>query len=169
MNKTIKLVLFLAVVSCVSGLSIGIVNSFTEPVINKNAINAEKSNLEVIFPGGDFNIIEYQDDSDTILGVYEVVGKGYIVKATGKGYNSSNPIIVLIGLDTDGTIVNIAPLQQAETSGIGSKLFETDNINKLYVGKTLDSSIDGISGASFTSNAMKTMIQKAFEVYKKVK
>ena len=52
MKKTIKLVLFLAIVSAISGLSIGYVNSFTEPVIKENAIAAEMKNLEVIFPGG---------------------------------------------------------------------------------------------------------------------
>ena len=53
--KTVKITLFLAIVACLSGLSIGLVNSFTSPIIEQNAIAAEKQNLELIFPNGNNN------------------------------------------------------------------------------------------------------------------
>lgn len=169
MNKTLKLVLFLAIVSALSGLSIGIVNSFTAPVINENAIAAEKKNLEVIYPGGDFKAVDYVDSEGVIIGAYKVEGQGFVFKTTAKGYNSSNPIVVLIGMDNNGTVTNVVELQQSETSGIGSKCFEKENIQSLYVGKTVDQEPDMLTGATFTSNAMKTMIIKAQEAYGKIK
>ena len=169
MKKTIKLVLFLAIVSAISGLSIGFVNSLTEPVIEKNAIAAEMKNLEVIFPGGEFTSVDYTDSEGVILSAYKVEGKGFVFKATAKGYNSSTPIIALIGMDDNGTIVNVVALQQAETSNIGTRCFEKENVKSMYVGKTIDEEPDMYTGATFTSNAMKTMIIKAQEAYGKVK
>lgn len=169
MNKTIKLVLFLAIVSAISGLSIGLINGVTEPVIEQNAIKSEKEKLETIYPGGEFTALDYEDADGVVLSIYEVKDKGYIVKATAKGYNSSTPIIALVGLDIDGTVTNVIALQQAETSGIGSKCFEDENVHNLYVDKKLDEEVDILSGASFTSNAMKSIIAKSFEAYKAVK
>lgn len=169
MNKTLKLILFLAIVSAISGLSIGIVNKFTEPVINESSIASEKKNLEVIYPGASFSSVNYADDEGVIIGAYKAEGQGYVFKATATGYNSSTPIIVLIGLDNNGTVVNVVDLQQAETNNIGSHCFEKANIESLYVGKTIDEEPDMYTGATFTSTAMKTMIIKAQEAFRKVK
>lgn len=167
--KTFKITLFLAIIACLSGLSIGMVNNFTEPIIKENALKAEKENLELIFPDGDFNIIDYKDDDEVIINAYKVSKKGYVFKATATGYNSSTPIVVLIGMDEEGTIVNVIALEEQETNGVGSKCFEETNIQKLYLGKTIDQQVDGITGATFTSDAMKTMITKAKEAFRKIK
>ena len=169
MNKTIKLVLFLAIVSAISGLSIGFVNSFTAPVISENALAAEKKNLEVIYPGGEFAPIDYTDSEGVVIGAYKVEGQGFVFKATATGYNSSTPIIALIGMDNDGTVVNVVALQQAETSNIGTHCFESENVKSMYVGKSVGEEPDMYTGATFTSSAMKTMILKAWEAYGKVK
>lgn len=168
MKKSLKLVLFLAIVAAISGLSIGIVNQYTEPVIKQNAVNAEKKNLELIYPESEFSALDYEDKDGVIIGAYAVEGKGYVFKTTATGYNSSTPIITLIGMDNDGTITNVIALQQSETNNIGSHCFEKKNIQSLYVGKTVEEEPDMYAGATFTSTAMKTMIQKAQEAYLKV-
>ena len=169
MNKTFKLVLFLAIVSAISGFSIGMVNSFTAPKIEANAIEAEKRSLEIIYPGSEFTNIEFEDEEGVVLNVYAVKDKGYVFKGTAKGYNASNPIICLIGLDVDGSITNVVALQHSETSGVGSKCFEQENIDELYIGKQVKEEIDVLSGATFTSNAIKTIINRAQEVYLEIK
>ena len=169
MNKTFKLVTFLAIVAAISGLSIGIVNSFTAPRIEENAIAAEKANLEIIYPGGEFISIDCADDEGVVIGAYEVKDKGYIFKATAKGYNSSNPIIALVGMDKDGKVINVIPLQQAETSGVGTKCFEEGNINNFYIGKAPNDDIDVLTGATFTSKAMISIIENSHKMYEQVK
>ena len=169
MKKYFRIVVFIAIISCLSGAILGFVNSITEPIIIDNAIALEKKNLVLLFPDGEFKPIDYKDDEGIVLEVYKVNKKGYVFKTTCKGYNSSTPIVILIGMDTEGTIINVIPLEQQETNNIGSKCFEEENIKKLYVGKTIDQNADAISGATFTSNAMKTMISKAQEAFRKVK
>ena len=58
MNKIIKLVVFLGVVSAISGLLLGFVNDITAPIIEKNANAAEYATLEVMYPGAEYSKLD---------------------------------------------------------------------------------------------------------------
>lgn len=163
MNKTIKLAIFLGVVAAISGLLLGFVNSITEPIIEAKALEEEKANLEIMYPNGEFEVVNYEDKDDVIISVYKANGTDYVFKATATGYNSSTPIIALVGVNSKGAITNVVALEQQETNGIGSKVFDSENINKLYVGKDNIDDVDMLSGATFTSTAMKTIMTNVFE------
>jgi len=162
-KKILHLALFLAIVSALAGAVIGLANEVTSPIIAGNDIAAEKANLELMYPNGEFAAVDYSGDDSNILGIYSVSGEGYVIKASATGYNTSTPIIVLIGFDESGTTTAIQVLQQQETSGIGSKVFEADWLNSTYVGKTSSDSIDTMSGATFSSTAMQNIMASAFE------
>ena len=159
MKKILKLVLFLGIVSAVSGLLLGFVNSITDPLIKEAAVKAEKANLEIMYPGAEFEPAgENLVDGTTILGIYEAKNNGYIFKLWGKGYASSG-ITVLAGFDYDGTLQKIVALEQQETNGFGSKVF--DQLESLYVGSALGDEPNMLAGATVTSNAMKGMLNAA--------
>lgn len=158
MKNVIKLVLLLAIVSGLSGLCVGYVNSVTEPIINENLIAAEKGNLELMFPGENFKSLEIKDESGYILGAYEVEGIGTAVKFTCVGYNGSSPVVGLVGFDKDHKVVDVIALSQQETKGFGARVFEEDNIKNLYVSKNADQEFDLLSGATVTSTAMKNCL-----------
>lgn len=164
MNKIVKLVLFLGIVSAVSGLLLGFVNDLTAPIIEKNANVAEYATLEVMYPGAEYEKLDITND--VIAGAYEAKGQGYAFKCTGKGYHE---MTILIGLDYDGTIISVIPLEHQETSGFGAELFKDDAIASLYVGKTLDQEVDSRAGATLTSKAMVTMTNACKEAYKSIK
>lgn len=169
MNKTIKLALFLGIVAAISGLVLGIVNYITEPVINQNAVKAEQKNLELMYPNAEFKILDYKDDDGIIIGAYKANDTNYIFKGTAVGYNSSTPIVVLVGLNKDGAIENMVALEQQETNGFGARCFEKENIANLYLNKKSVDEIDMLSGATFTSTALKTIMGEVFEAYEAVK
>ena len=153
MNKTVKLAAFLGIVSAISALCVSLVFGITDPIIQENLIAAEKANLELMVPGGEFSVVDgYKDESGLIEGIYEVKGQGYIFKLTGYGY-SSTQIVFLAGLNEDGTVYGLVPLQQQETSGYGSRCFEQDYINKLCQ-TAAGTEFDTLSGASLTSGAL---------------
>lgn len=159
MKKILTLVLFLGIVSAVSGLLLGYVNSITEPIIQEAAVKAEKANLELMYPGAEFKQTgESLVDGTTILGIYEAEGQGYIFKLWGKGYGS-NGITILAGFDYEGTLTKVVALEQQETSGFGSKVF--DQLDELYAGNGLNDEVNMLSGATVTSTAMKGMIEAA--------
>ena len=159
MNKTIKLVIFLGVIAALSGLLIGAVNSITEPIITERLLASEKENLEVLFPGAEFVPLEgASDDGGYVQSAFEVSGEGYAARIETTGYNSSTPIQLLVGFDTEGTITGLMVIQEQETDGFGSKVFEQSFIDSAYVGKTLDDKVDLLSGATVTSSAVQAAI-----------
>lgn len=156
MNKIIKLSIFLALVAMVSAIFVGLVNNFTSPIIAENLIKSERTNLELLYPGADFKAIEnFTDETNQIQGIYSVNDESYVVKLEGKGY-SANGFIYLLALNKDLKVDGLVVLSHSETSGIGSKAFEDDYINKLKEGSS-----DTISGATFTSSAIQRGIEAA--------
>ena len=161
MKKALQLVLFLGIIAMISGVAVGYVNSITEPIIQDNLLANEITNLEAMYPGAEFAALEVSDDSGYVQGAYEVVGEGYAVKIQTTGYNSSTPIIALVGFDNEGTITGLMAIQQQETDGFGTKCFEDGNVDALHVGKTLDETVDLLSGATVTSTALQNAISAA--------
>ena len=77
------------------------------------------------------------------------------------GFNSGTPIILLVGFNNEGAIDDLVCLQAQETEGFGSRVFEAENIQKLFVGKTLDQQTDILAGATVTSSACQKAIAAA--------
>ena len=59
-------------------------------------------------------------------------------------------------------------LQMQETNGYGSRCFEEKNLADLYLGRALNEDVGLLSGATLTSQAMKTAIQAAQAAIKEV-
>jgi len=168
MNKTLKLVIFLSLISALSGTALSYVNSLTEPVIEQNAITKENNNLQAIVPNGTFESIDFTDDSGYVETVYKVENTGYIFKCSGLGFNTSSPITFLIAFDNDGNTIGYQVIDQQETNGFGSKIEEEPFIENV-MSKTVDQEIDLITGATFSSTAVKNGIDAAKVVFAQVK
>ena len=61
------------------------------------------------------------------------------------------------------------PLQQQETSGYGSRCFETEFSVPAYSGKSSAEEVDMLSGASRTSEALKKIMEAAFTAVQEVR
>ncbi len=169
MKKMIISVLFLAFVSAIAGAAVTFFNDMTAPIIAVNAEREEQATLRKMYPDGEFTEISGYTESEEILAVYEVKGQGYIVKGTATGYNTSTPIIVLVGFDQNGVSTGMLPLQQQETSGYGSRCFETEFSVPAYSGKSSAEEVDMLSGASRTSEALKKIMEAAFTAVQEVR
>lgn len=163
--------ILLGVLCGVCGLLLAVVNSITAPVIADNQLAKVKDNLEVIFPGGDFKDVSgtylSDDESGLIDAIYTAKGEGTIFTVHGTGYNSSG-LTFMVGFDTDGKIAGFMALEQNETSGIGSEVFSDDFASK-YKGVGTSDEIPMKSGATLTSNAVKSGIQAAQKMLSVVK
>lgn len=165
--KIVKLTVFLAVVSALAGGVLSFVNDLTAPLIANQALAAETASLEVIFPGASFTELSYEDATGSVTGAYAAEGKGYVFKAEVVGYNSSSPISFMLGIDNDGNFVGFEVLSQQETNGLGGKVAEPE-FKAGVVGKTVNDSVDMISGATVTSKAVLGGINAIKEVYASV-
>ncbi len=176
MNKGLVSGLVLLVFGLVCGLLLSVVNSFTAPIIQTEE---QKIKYEVIGEfydlnnytvnevdlSGDYNMVTVNifnnnvDVKVTVDAKYELTGKTdgtldaivYSVKAY--GYNTTDPIQMMIAVNSDMTIKNYKVVAQQETSGFGSKIVgydfgvTGDNVSDI-------SNFDGISGVTYSSRAV---------------
>lgn len=155
MNKIIKLVVFLAFISGLSGFCLSLVNDMTKPIIEEQKLAAVKENLEELYPGADFAEETISiDPKSPIKNIYGVTGsaEGYVYKVSVTGY--AGEVSYLVGINKDGSYQGfIALTYDQETSGFGSRIGEAE-FSDQFEGKTIDDNIDTLAGATVTSGAV---------------
>lgn len=95
--------------------------------------------------------------------VFEVAATGYGI--LGDKYTASKEYIkIKIAVSRDGKIMACQTLSQKESEGIGDACAKPEFYNQ-FVGKTSETynDIDGISGATITTNGYKTAVLRALE------
>lgn len=164
----IVLPLKLLVISALVVLILALVNSITKDRIAENNEKKINSAIEAMFPGAQSEEITYKglSDSDkkTIDEIYAVKLDGYLsgycfyIKTTGFG----GEIDMLVGVGTDGKVVDTKVISHSETPSIGASAINGNLLSlfKKSSSKTIDN-ISGISGATITSVAVKNGIKKA--------
>lgn len=153
MKKIIHLVVFLALISGLSGLCLSVINDMTAPIIEEQKLAAVKENLETLYPGAEFKE-ENIAVSGSIQNVYSVSGSanGYVYKAAVNGYGGE--VSFLIAINEDGSYQGFIALDYgSETSGFGSRIGDAE-FSDQFAGKTIDDNIDTLSGATVTSTAV---------------
>ena len=163
MRNIIKLGLILFVVTAVSAGALSLTNNVTKEIIEEKAIEANKAYMKEILPDADdFGIIDDSEISDVkeVEEVYEALKDGeiyaYIIKTKTKGYGGD--VIMLTGIDVDGTIVGMRVASQSETPELGTKIAE-DEFGSQFEGLSaekeleLNKDIDQITGATVSSKA----------------
>jgi len=158
--KKLQLTFTLFLIAALSGLLISNVYAFTQPVIEKNAAEKEKSLYQELFSDADdfektLNPTEKISEQVVIYNANDEI-IGYVYKATGvNGYGS---ITVLTGIGADGNVRGIKYSQFAQTPGFGDKVKEDIFVNQ-FLGMASDAiSVVGQSGATYSSNTVKEVV-----------
>ncbi len=95
-------------------------------------------------------------------GSFSVVG--YAMAGIGSGYGG--PVALLVGTDTAGTILNVAVVQHVETPNFFRQLENSDYYSQFIGARydealTIGDDIDGVSGATLSSEAVAQSIRLA--------
>lgn len=160
MGKIVKLAVFLAAISALSGLCLSFVNSQTAPIIAENGSSKETQYLNEIFENASFT--EKEEDGEYVKKSY-TCDQGVIYKIESQGYKGV--ISYLLGIDNDGQYVGYIVLDaSSETSGIGTQVAEED-FTASVLEATVDDEVDTISGATISSSAVVNGIEEAAELY----
>lgn len=164
MQKIIKLVVFLALISGLSGLCLSVVNDLTSPIIEEAKLAAVKENLTILYSNGEFKEENISvENGSAIQNVYSVsegsTVKGYVYKVGVNGYGGE--VTFLIGINKDGSYQGFVALSyDSETSGFGSRIGD-EEFSSQFPGKTIDDNVDTLSGATVTSTAVVKGIDQA--------
>ncbi|MFT4304332.1 MAG: FMN-binding protein [Candidatus Woesearchaeota archaeon] len=167
--STIKSALILSSVCVICAILLALTYDFTKDKIESHGVGEIELNLKQVFPQADYFIFNesyyqiYLDD--------KVIG--YAVISEAQGYSSI--IKTLVGFNIDGMIKEIRIIEQSDTPGIGDKVQEPIFYNQFQglsqTQATLISQggkIDGITGATVTTNSVIRSVNSAFNVIQDV-
>lgn len=171
MRDMIKMGLILLLITTISGLILGVTNSMTEGIILERAMESDRASLEMLLVDADgFEPVE-GEEIDAVSMVRDVfVGKegdaviGYAIKLAPTGYGGE--VEMMVGINSNDEITGVEILNQTETPGLGTRITEPDFTGK-FNGLTADGdvSVDAISGATVSSNAVISGVNTAISLY----
>ena len=180
MGKIVKLGLVLFVITAVTGLILGAVHTVTLEPIREAQAREKNEALAATLPGAtEFKEIPPKERAGVIKEIYEGSdgGKtaGYNFTVTPKGYGG--PLELIIGISSEGRVMDIKILSHSETPGLGAKAveepfagqFKNKLFEKLFVTKTpaeAEDQIQAISGATITSSAVVEGVNDALTYWK---
>lgn len=198
MNKIVKNALILTAITLVSGALLGVVYEITKEPIAQVQIETQNAAYKEVFDAAsEFNEYELDESAaqSALEGagygsVAEINGVvtasdgssdlGYVVTVTdSEGYGGD--IQMTVGIQNDGTVLGISFLSISETAGLGMRAKEPEfyeqfagkQVEKFtYVkdgtGSQSDDTIDAMSGATVTSNAVTNGVNAAIAYYTNV-
>ena len=176
------MILSLLVITILAGLSLGFVNNLTTGPKAKAKLERKIKALKQVLPKFNNNPVE---DMTTLkldfvkdsIEVYPAsLNKKYVGTAvigfSEKGFSGS--VKIMVGFTPDGTIQNIAVLEQKETPGLGTKM-KGEKFIQQYRGKNPESfnlkvkkdggEIDALTGATISTRAFSGAVQMAYDVF----
>lgn len=181
-----NMLISLTLISMVAGFSLAYMNDLTKGPISE-ARKAKKINaIKAVLPKVDNDpyiekISSTLPDKKDSFDIYPGKENGKLNSVaigtyTDKGYNRI--IKLMVGFDIEGTIKDIAVLEQKETPGLGTKI-TTEKFLSQYRGKKPaewklmvkkdGGQTDAITGATISSRAFNDAVQNAYNVYNKEK
>ncbi len=172
-KDSLKSVIVITVICLVIAALMAVVNGVTAPMIDEANAKAEKEALFLVIDGAeDFERLEAKTNMpESVTAVYsEVSGKGYAVMLRAKGYDSSNPMVIAVGIDNDGKLTKCHVVScNGETSGIGSKVSGEGFLSQFVGADSELAGVDAISGATISSSAFIEAVGDALRAYESVK
>ena len=158
-------------------LSMAAVNMITAPRIAEQEEIAKKNALNAVLPENeDFDLFKPTEaQQQTIPECVKEIwvdkdGDGVVAILSVKGYDSSKPMSIAVGFSSLGSIDKVVIISaNGETSGIGTKVKNSDFIAQ-FDGKDNELvGVDTISGATVSSSAVINAVKDSFIVCELIK
>ena len=171
-NEYAKPIAVLAVICLVTSLLLAVTNSFTAPVIEGNERRVAQAAYHELLPTAEtFDIVEGWTTPNVLEIVTDPASGSYVIKAQGQGFGGMVPVIVAFG--SDGNIIAVKFLENSETKGYGSRLYEQPEWASQFTGMPAEnfaiSDIDALSGATMSTEGAVAGINAAIDGFNEVK
>lgn len=171
-------VIVMTIIALITATLLALTNSFTAPVIEElGKRKIEESRKELLPAATSFSADktgEIGDSSFTYIEGLDGSGNvvGYIFTNSSPGY--AKPVTVMMGVDLDGAIVGVKPIDLAETPGLGMNAEKPEFLGQ-FIGKSdevgvnktaaSDTEVMALSGATVTSAAFASSVNKGLEQF----
>ena len=181
MESSLKnMVLVLFTITLLSSAAVGGVYMLTKEPIAQAKVAAVNNALKQVLP--EYEATTSQDIEVNTLPIKvhtaTVADKavGYAVESNSKN-GFGGEVRLMVGFDTEGTILNINVLEQKETPGLGTKMADEGNVllaslkdkNAAQINMTVKKDggdIDALTAATISSRAYAEAVAVAYEAFK---
>ena len=180
MKKIVKDALILFAITLIAGVLLGFVHELTKEPIAKAQADAANATYRAIFAEADSfeespdltevavactadetlqafgsnvsvnNILYAKDESGEDI--------GYVIISSAKGYGG--PVKIAVGVNADGVITGLGFITINETPGLGMKA-KDDSFTSQFAGMTDPDTMDAVSGATYTTKAVRAGVKAA--------
>ena len=166
MNKILRLVITLFLITAVVAAALAGVNTITKDAIAANQEKKTQDALAMVLPdAGNLEKVALSGDTGIVSEVY-TDGASYAVKVLPGGFDGE--ITMMVGI-ADGKITGISVISHTETPGLGAVAAAQNAKGEAFRGQFVGQSgelavgdqIDAMSGATITSNAVVTGVNAA--------
>ncbi len=159
----LRLALTLLIITAVVAALLSVVNGVTKDIIADLKLQKTQAAIEAVLEGGyDEELTEFDDQEGVVTNVYKG-DKGYAVQVAPQGFNGA--IVMMVGVGSDGKVLGISVISQAETAGLGSICAATSSAGEAFRGQFIGMSgqlavtkdggeVDSITSATITSRAV---------------
>jgi electron transport complex protein RnfG len=165
MKYYLRIALPLLTICTVVAVLLAAVNIATRDTISRNVQKEKEAAIAALYP--DFSVIT-EDKRAYPTGIHTVYTVtqdeellGYAISLESRGFGGM--VQMMIGIRPDGAVSGICVLSHSETPGLGSRVLEQGYLES-YHGLTTGGTVDGISGATFSSNAVKNGVALALSL-----
>jgi len=176
----LSMVVSLLLITLISGFALGLVNDLTIEPKAKAKLERKINAIKLVLPEFDNNPVEdykkvkINSDSTEVYPAFkngEFVGAA-VISYSEKGF--SGLVKIMVGFKPDGTIKNIAVLEQKETPGLGTKMkdesflqqFRNKNPSAFNLKVKKDGGeVDALTGATISSRAFNESTKMAYDIF----
>lgn len=167
-QEIVKPFLVLVIICVVAAGLLALTNQATAPIIEENArVEAEQTRKAVLPTATEFEEITCEEEWGIDSAYRDVGGSGFVFTASAKGYGGD--VVVTMGVDSQGKILAVKVDASSETQGIGSKTAQVEYTDTLIGMDAATLQVDTITGATFSSKAVKTSVENALKAFEAVK
>ncbi|MBQ8868729.1 MAG: RnfABCDGE type electron transport complex subunit G [Oscillospiraceae bacterium] len=170
MKSLLKPIIVLTVITLVCTAALAGVNSLTKEIIAASAAEKKAQSMQALFPEEQgFEAVEVSVELLKKYGASAVSkaasGAGYIVENSASGYGGE--ILMMVAFSEKGEVIGVKILSHEETSGIGTRVVESDDFLSQFEGKDskTEAGIDAVSGATVSSTAVVNGINNACNLF----
>ena len=177
-----SMTLTLFVITVIAGVSLGFINDITKGPKEQAKLARKINALKNVLPEFNNNPVEdvkrikwdlAKDSIEIYAGFLNENQSGTaVVGSSEKGF--SGLVKIMVGFNPDGSIKNIAVLEQKETPGLGTKM-KDEKFIKQFRGKHPSTynlkvkkdqgDVDALTGATITTRAFGEATQMAYDVF----
>lgn len=174
-KKTIKIAAILGSFAAIGALSIALVNSFTDPMIEKHKVEKEKKGLAKVFgslgecdPEDKENIVS--EEKTYLIAYYPVKDAEDESKTIGRiystrGTNAYGSVALLVGLTVEQSLYNLVVMENTESY---AQTLVDNYLNPLVASSSKDEDLEKVKcGATYGAKLVRDMVNEAKEHYER--